>query len=737
MQPDASLPAITPSVRRRLRADRRARRVVALGGVTIVACILGILVFLVLEAAPLAARAHVAVGQMRDLAMSARAVVVDDLASHAVCADRAGNIHAYRLDDGEIVTRARLRTADDLGPLVDVIGDTTAGFLAGAGDGKVFVTTVGWRNEYATQRRTTAPVIGTPQTFDLDAAGRTLTAWTVSRSVDGQLAVAAQTAEGALVLVRQHVTTNEFTGEVETSEVRSTTDAPVALHLLCLDRAQSNLYGASVTGRIFWWRVTDAGIEPPRITRGPSGDVTAMQLLLGDQSLIVGTRTGQLTQWSPVREDGVLGLRVLRSFNPLPTAIRRIDAASRSKAFAVLADEGFLALCFATTGDQRWTGVSPLASTRSIALAPRGDHLLAVGAGSAASLDVDDPHPEATLDNLFSPVWYENYDAPTLTWQSTPGTDSGEPKLSLTPLLWGTLKATLACLLLSVPIALLAALFVSQFAHPSLRAWLKPTVELMAALPSVVLGFVAAVWLAPHLERVFLGLLLAAFLVPALAAVTGTAAARIPARLKSRWRAGSELLPICAIVVLTTIVCVDLTPAVEDILFGSDFPTWVRGTLGLDYDQKNAVVVAMAMAIAVIPIVFSIAEESFHNVPRSLVSASLALGANRWETAVRVVVPAASPGLFSAVMVGFGRAIGETMIVLMAVGATPIMDLNPFTGFRTLSANVAIEIPEAPHGGTLYRVLFLAALLLFALTFVLNSAAEVVRARLRRRHAAL
>jgi phosphate transport system permease protein len=141
------------------------------------------------------------------------------------------------------------------------------------------------------------------------------------------------------------------------------------------------------------------------------------------------------------------------------------------------------------------------------------------------------------------------------------------------------------------------------------------------------------------------------------------------------------------------------------------------------------------MGFAVIPIIFSISEDAFSSVPPGLSAGSLALGANRWQTVTRIVLPAASPGLFAATMIGFGRAVGETMIVLMATGNTPIMDWSPFNGFRTLSANIAVEIPEAPHGGTLYRMLFLSALLLFALTFALNTISELVRERLRRRFA--
>ena len=158
-----------------------------------------------------------------------------------------------------------------------------------------------------------------------------------------------------------------------------------------------------------------------------------------------------------------------------------------------------------------------------------------------------------------------------------------------------------------------------------------------------------------------------------------------------------------------------------------------QGPLGMRYDQRNNIIIAFGLGFTVIPIIFSIAEDSLSNVPYSMTAASMALGASRWQTLWRVVLPSASPGIFAAIMIGFGRAVGETMIVLMATGNTPILDWSPLNGMRTLSANIAVEIPEAPVGGTLYRVLFLCAVLLFLLTFTVNTAAELVRQHLRKR----
>jgi phosphate transport system permease protein len=273
--------------------------------------------------------------------------------------------------------------------------------------------------------------------------------------------------------------------------------------------------------------------------------------------------------------------------------------------------------------------------------------------------------------------------------------------------------------------------------HPTLKGIVKPTVEIMAALPSVVLGFLAGLWLAPQVEKVVPGLFLAPVVIPLLilAAVFGWRF--VPAIFRRRIRPGTEVALLIPIVLLGGWLSFQLGGAVERLFLSGDYRGWLLRVLGLTYDQRNSLVVGIAMGFAVIPIIFTIAEDALSNVPEHLVAGSLALGATRWQTALRVVLPTASPGIFSAIMIGFGRAVGETMIVLMATGNTPVMDWSIFNGLRALSANIAVELPEAPVGGTLYRVLFLAALLLFAMTFLVNTVAELVRLRLRKRYQAL
>lgn len=176
---------------------------------------------------------------------------------------------------------------------------------------------------------------------------------------------------------------------------------------------------------------------------------------------------------------------------------------------------------------------------------------------------------------------------------------------------------------------------------------------------------------------------------------------------------------------------------IEAWLFGGNMPLWLSHEMGVTFDQRNALVVGIAMGFAVIPNIYSIAEDAVFSVPKSLTFGSLALGATPWQTLTRVVILTASPGIFSALMIGMGRAVGETMIVLMATGNTPIMEANIFEGMRTLAANVAVEMPESEVGGTHFRVLFLAALVLLMFTFVMNTLAEVIRQRLRTKYSSL
>ncbi len=272
---------------------------------------------------------------------------------------------------------------------------------------------------------------------------------------------------------------------------------------------------------------------------------------------------------------------------------------------------------------------------------------------------------------------------------------------------------------------------------PALRAKVKPAVELMEALPTVILGFLAGLWLAPLLESKLPGIFAMALVIPVAILVFSFFWSMLPGRVRHSIDEGWQPLLIVPLIILAGWWALSISDDLELWLFEGSVRNWLTNEMGIGYDQRNALVVGLAMGFAVIPTIFSIAEDALFAVPKHLSYGSLALGATPWQTVVRVVLPTASPGIFSAVMIGFGRAVGETMIVLMATGNTPIMEVNIFEGLRTLSANIAVEMPEAEKDSTHYRILFLAALVLFLFTFMFNTSAEYVRQRLREKYGTL
>ena len=566
-----------------------------------------------------------------------------------------------------------------------------------------------------------------------------LRAWAATLDGDGNGAAAGQLADGRLVLVRRSVRKSFLSDTVQETFERASVPVSYPLSSLVVDRRITHLYAGTPGGELLWWQVGHDGPESLQVVSAGRAAVTALGLLIGDRSLVVGQADGALAIWFPVEsERGEAGERLtrIRTFPSQKAAVAHIEPSPRNKGFLALCGD-HLGLYYSTSDRVLWQGEAPVEHPRGLAFAPKANGAYVLGESSIAGVSIDAPHPEITWKTLFGKVWYEGYDHPEWVWQSSSGTDDFEPKLSLTPLLVGTLKGTFYSLLVAIPLAIFGAMYLSHFMHPAYKRYVKPVIEIMASLPSVVLGFLAGLWLAPRLEQWLPAVFLMLVVLPLTVLATGGLWSLLPRRVRNRVPTGSEMFVFAVTLGLGIWLCLALEGPIEHWVFAGDFQTWLRETTGLPFDQRNAIVVGIAMGFAVIPIIFAISEDAFANVPPNLVAGSLALGANRWQTATRVVLPTASPGIFSAVMVGFGRAIGETMIVLMATGNTPIMDWNPFNGFRTLSANIAVEIPEAPQGGTLYRTLFLAALLLFVLTFVVNTVSELVRHRLRQRFSKL
>ncbi|EOD81517.1 Phosphate transport system permease protein PstC [Grimontia indica] len=461
----------------------------------------------------------------------------------------------------------------------------------------------------------------------------------------------------------------------------------------------------------------------------------SMTLLAGGHSLMVRLDDGRLTQWFDVVKSGERSLTMVREFD---TQGGFLAVEPHRNVFANLTPSGDLTLWHAPSEIRDNFELPEIAGQiDTLGFSPRADRLLVEKGDTLTLLNVDNPHPEVNVRSLWNRIWYEGYGEPEFVWQSTSGSESFEGKLSVVPVVFGTIKVAAYALLFAIPLAVGGAIYTAYFMPSGLRKVVKPTIEIMEALPTVILGFLAGLWLAPIVETHLPAVFLIFVAMPVSFLLTAFVWTALPRSVRKKLPPGGHLFVLVPLILVLGYLAFALGPWVEDTFMGGDSRVFVTDVLGVNFDQRNAIVVGLAMGFAVIPTIFTIAEDAIFSVPSHLTNGSLALGATHWQTLTRVVLLTASPGIFSAVMMGLGRAVGETMIVLMATGNTPLMEWNPFEGLRTLSANIAVEMPESEVGSSHYRVLFLTAFILFSFTFLFNTVAEFVRQQLREKYRAL
>jgi len=816
----------------RMFLDAFMRYAVAFGGITIIIAITLIFLYLLLVVVPIFYGAEIS----EESQFSLTADDTNQTTLH-LAIEEQNEIGLRVLSSGELVffdTRSgdiKHRFVPELPENVTVTsfanadpGQATIAF--GLSNGSALVYQHKYKVTYPDDKRLITPVVLSPlgeAPILIDTQDEALMHIDVQLNEEGITLVAA-TEDKRLMLVAftKEESLLEESDEFERTEAELAYPATELTHLL-VDKDENELFIVSKGGYITFYDIRDKSAPQllQHLTVTTDGaDITAIDSLTGGISILVGDSNGHLAQWSLVRnENNREQLVKFRDFEKHPSAILKVIPEFSRKGFLAFDESGLFGI-YHTTAEKtvlRQMLSSPIID--NIAISPRANAMLVASGDNKISLwDIDNEHPEISWSSLWGKVWYESYSEPTYTWQSSSADNDFEPKFSLVPLSFGTLKAAFYAMMIAIPLAIMGAIFTAQFMSPNMRKTIKPSIEIMEALPTVILGFLAGLWLAPFVEDNLVGIFLMMLGMPIGVLIAAYSWQRLPEKIRfiipDGWE-GAMLIPAIILIGWVTltlgpmlemwwfdgdatqygnylgpwldqnlylviagllfpwiilyisrsekfekqvnklsneklksfaplgvsiITCIIfgalLSPLVENILFDGNVTAALKDA-SIAFDQRNSVVVGLAMGFAVIPTIFSIAEDALFAVPKHLVNGSLALGATSWQTLTRVVILTASPGIFSAVMIGLGRAVGETMIVLMATGNTPVMDFSIFQGMRTLSANIAVEMPESEVDSTHYRVLFLAALVLFAFTFLFNTVAEIVRQRLRRKYSSL
>ncbi|CAM2007039.1 ABC transporter permease subunit [Acanthopleuribacter pedis] len=499
-----------------------------------------------------------------------------------------------------------------------------------------------------------------------------------------------------------------------------------------LDPEGRRLYLGDGEGRLAVWDVAQeqAQLLATAGVAVSGGGVKELVLLPGGVSCVVVDGVGGISVWNYLTA-GVSAGRLV--------SIQTMDRAARRSAMVVPIPAGKV---FATYGAGEGLRLFSLISREPLLrwddVPPLTEMYIGQGGASILGLTGDQrlhvwrlAHLQKAFQwrSLFAKIWYEGYPEPSWVWQSSSASSSFQPKLSLVPLIWGSVKGAVFGMLFSFPLAVLCAIYVSFLMHPKWRLWIKPGVELMSAMPTVVIGFFVAMWFSPIVHDDLLGLVGVMIMFPLLIGLALLVLLR-----SKRGVTGREFLWGMPIFFLALWGAFHLGSYLESHFFSPSFSLWLYERFSVRLEQRNSLVVAFGLGLAVIPLVFTVTEDALSGVPKSLVAAATALGSSRWQTLRYVVLPRAFPGMVVAGLMGFGRVLGETMIVLIASGNTPIISANPLNGMRSLAANMVVEISEASVDSRLYRVLILSAVLLLVVTFVVNTLAALLRMRIKRGH---
>ena len=731
--------------RSRLFKDRFAKWGISAGGVMVLVALLLIFFYLLYVVQPIFESAKVETRNSVKLQNASEVVGlgIEEQTEVAFLLGEKGNVDFYNVEKeqfGKKITTLNTELPSDVSSFASS-APFQGQYAYGLENGSVVVVAPKFLVTFPNNQRQLTPRLDYPlgdMALEVDDQGAAITKFAFSHYED-KTAVVALTADKRVLFSSFVGEENMFTGEVEWVVERTELDIEGRVDELLISPDTTRTFVRSANQIYVYDTRYPSEVEQIQLLAAneENANLVSTQLLAGANSLMLANDNGEVSQWFEVNTENGREFQKIRAFETSKQSKLNIFTEFYRRTFFTAGANGELGIYYTTSDAKLWQGKVSDGPIQNFAISPRSNAALILADDALKVIEIHNEHPEVTWSALWQQVWYEGYPEPGYIWQSTSASDDFESKFSLVPISFGTIKAAMYAMLFAVPIALSAAIYTAYFMSSELRKVVKPTVEIMEALPTVILGFLAGLWLAPLIEEhlpAIVGLLV---LLPIGILLTAFGWNKLPASIRHRIPEGSHSILLIPVVIFIGWLSFAMSNSIELWMFDGNVRQYLTNELGMTFDQRNSLVVGIAMGFAVIPTIFSIAEDAVFSVPKHLSNGSLALGATQWQTLVRVVLLTASPGIFSAVMMGLGRAVGETMIVLMATGNTPIMDWSIFQGMRTLAANIAVEMPESEVGSSHYRILFLAAFVLFIFTFVFNTVAEFVRQQLREKYSSM
>jgi len=731
--------------RSRLFKDRFAKWGISAGGVMVLVALLLIFFYLLYVVQPIFESAKVDTRNSVKLQNASEFVGlgIEEQTEIAFLLGEKGNVDFYNVEKeqfGKKITTLNTELPSDVSSFASS-APFQGQYAYGLENGSVVVVAPKFLVTFPNNQRKLTPRLDYPlgdMALEVDEQGAAITKFAFSHYED-KTAVVALTADKRVIFSSFVGEENMFTGEVEWVVERTELDIEGRVDELLISPDTTRTFVRSANQIYVYDTRYPSEVEQIQLLAAneENANLVSTQLLAGANSLMLANDNGEVSQWFEVNTENGRQFQKIRAFETSKQSKLNIFTEFYRRTFFTAGANGELGIYYTTSDAKLWQGKVSEGPIQNFAIAPRSNAALILADDALKVIEIHNEHPEVTWSALWQEVWYEGYPEPGYIWQSTSASDDFESKFSLVPISFGTIKAAMYAMLFAVPIALSAAIYTAYFMSSELRKVVKPTVEIMEALPTVILGFLAGLWLAPLIEEhlpAIVGLLV---LLPIGILLTAFGWNKLPASIRHRIPEGSHSILLIPVVIFIGWLSFAMSNSIELWMFDGNVRQYLTNELGMTFDQRNSLVVGIAMGFAVIPTIFSIAEDAVFSVPKHLSNGSLALGATQWQTLVRVVLLTASPGIFSAVMMGLGRAVGETMIVLMATGNTPIMDWSIFQGMRTLAANIAVEMPESEVGSSHYRILFLAAFVLFIFTFIFNTVAEFVRQQLRDKYSSM